>query len=60
MEWTHTICEECWEKKNPERKPVQFKKASKETCCFCGEAHKSGIYVRHDPRELMFCKCKND
>lgn len=22
-----------------------------ESCCFCGNKHESGIYIRHDPKD---------
>jgi hypothetical protein len=54
--WTHSICVECWIARNPGRKPVRVITEEKpQPCCFCGDSHVSGIYVRHDPEELI-CK----
>ena len=58
--WTHSICSECYEKLYPGRtNPVRFKEEfrEEEPCCFCQKVHKSGIYVRHDPKEL---RCTHD
>ena len=52
MEWTHSICDECWHRRDPERVPVRLTEPIVELCCFCGELTVSGIYVRHDPQEL--------
>jgi len=53
--WRHSICDKCWELRCPAREPVRLKDISKEICCFCGEFHFSGIFVREDPEELL-CK----
>lgn len=55
--WTHSICQKCWNEKNPDREPVHLKEefASQEACCFCGESTSAGIYVRFDPLQL---RCK--
>lgn len=49
--WTHAICALCWNKQNPD-KPIKtelYTSGEQDTCCFCGEATRSGIYVRGDP-----------
>lgn len=48
-EWTHSMCEDCWNKRNPQRRAVKMIKGDNEHCCFCGIAHHSGIYVRYNP-----------
>jgi ribosome-binding protein aMBF1 (putative translation factor) len=53
--WEHAICEVCWRARQGAREPVRVVKASIETCCYCGEATRSGIYVRADPAEVV-CK----
>ena len=59
--WTHSQCYDCWESYNPDgRKPHQMKYRQRETCCFCGVTHWSGIYVRHDPAGLRFCECTDE
>jgi hypothetical protein len=54
--WRHSICEACWNEKNPGREPVvvreEFRDEQAEMCCFCGRGHNSGIYVREDPAGL--------
>lgn len=59
MTWTHRICDECWNKKNPGQRPfrVQHQYIELVSCCFCGKNTISGIFVRHDPKELS---CKHD
>ena len=59
MGWTHRICEECWNKRNPDREPVKVKSQYDELkpCCFCGKETASGIFVRFDPKQLN-CKCE--
>jgi len=49
----------CFTEKYPEKgPPFRMLKAPEETCCFCGAKTSDGIYIRHDPRGLKFCKCK--
>lgn len=67
MSWTHLICDDCWDKKNPDLaavtadvgfrslEPAEFGKPT--LCCFCSEPTRSGIYVRHDQAELS---CSHD
>lgn len=58
-EWTHSICELCWNQRTANRQPMkvreEFRDEEAEVCCFCGRQHGSGIYVRDDPRDLL-CK----
>ena len=54
MEWTHSICRECWNERNPDRQAHVVASGPAEICCFCGKPNDSGIYVRHDPR-LLTC-----
>lgn len=53
-QWRHSICDACWEKKNPSRVPHKLVTAvlEPENCCFCGEMHESGIYLREHPTGL--------
>jgi len=55
--WTHSICEDCWKKKEPDRPAFSFHEnyRQQEVCCYCQKSHRSGIYVRDDPRTLP-CK----
>ena len=50
--WTHSICEECWRKREPNRTPTCMIAAVTERCCFCGKEHRSGIYVRENPADM--------
>ena len=51
MNWTHKMCSVCWYAHN-DGDPVRLKYDQVGKCCFCGIDTQSGIYVRHDPREL--------
>lgn len=55
--WNHSICEDCWKKKNPDREPSRLVDAVTEVCCYCMNFHKSGILVRDNPDNLL---CKGD
>lgn len=59
--WNHSICEKCWNTRNPEREPVklreEFRDEKAEPCCYCGVMHCSGIYLRDDPSVL---RCKGN
>lgn len=53
--WTHEICDECWEKHQPGRKPRRFLNAragDATPCCWCGTPNHSGIFVYHDPADV--------
>lgn len=52
--WLHSICEACWNSKNPGRTPYRVREEYRDekplTCCFCGKSSEnSGIYVRQNP-----------
>lgn len=53
--WNHSICDDCWLHRDPHRLPCRMTEPEPETCCFCGETHASGIYVRRNP-EQMSCR----
>ena len=48
--WTHTICCDCWDKKNPDRPTTAETRANDsgvdERCCYCGQHTRTGIYIR--------------
>lgn len=50
-EWTHPICDDCWDDENPTRPSPRRGEGDDENCCFCGLGTTSGIYVRKDPDE---------
>jgi hypothetical protein len=54
--WTHSICDDCWdnvyEAGRKGQLPSRVADADIERCCFCTNNHKSGIYVRYDPKLL--------
>lgn len=51
----HSICDTCWNKKNPERiaHKLHEKIREREVCCYCGAPHNSGIFVREDPQSVQ-------
>ncbi len=50
--WNHSICVRCWNARWPSRRPYAVLN-DKSTCCFCGELHTSGIYIRTGPTNLI-------
>jgi hypothetical protein len=54
--WNHSMCEDCWNARNPDRRvPVRARYPQEELCCYCGRKHSSGIYYRDDPKNVA-CK----
>jgi hypothetical protein len=55
--WTHTVCDGCWNEKNPGRRAVRVVSPDyeREPCCFCGNLTASGIYLRSDPANHPNC-----
>lgn len=47
--WTHPICDDCWDDRNPERLASRVQQGDIEHCCFCGRHTTSGIYIREEP-----------
>ena len=43
---TVPICEACWLIENPDRVPVRLTEPDQETCYWCKQETRSGIYVR--------------
>lgn len=60
--WTQPSCDDCWQRRYPGRQAVTIKQEMRdaETCCFCGEGHRSGIYVRVDPETVPYPSIKKD
>ena len=60
--WNQPICNLCWQEKNPERNPYRLKTAltKEETCAYCGNKTRSGIYVRDDPANVEFKQKRED
>lgn len=52
--WTQPICENCWKITELDRVPNRTAESfrEEEKCALCGSNHKSGIYLRIDPREV--------
>ena len=55
--WQHSICDTCWQRREPDREPIRLRDAKPETCCFCGAEHESGIYVREN---WAFLLCRGE
>ena len=49
MTWTQPICDDCYQRRYPDRMPSVLLNPSPETCCDCGADTLHGIYVRVDP-----------
>lgn len=49
-EWTHSICDDCWDKQNPDRPAHRLEAGEIAQCCWCHVVHRSGIYTRSDPQ----------
>jgi hypothetical protein len=47
--WTHPICERCWEEKHPGAVYHYVVNTPERTCCFCGAKSLSGIFVHQNP-----------
>ena len=58
-EWTHSICDRCWQRKRGRLKPIKVAEPPLEKCCFCGDVTQNGIYTRHDPTDPKL-KCGGD
>jgi len=56
--WNHHICDTCWFKQNPGRRPVRLTPEYTEriACCFCGKDNEDGIIVREDPANVKYCE----
>lgn len=52
--WNHLMCAACWNERR-DTKAVEGANDEGESCCWCGNATTSGIWVRNDP-EKMSCK----
>jgi len=57
-EWTHSICEGCWGRKFPGRRPVTVISSELVTCCFCGSKTGGGIYIRENPKNMSLRGCR--
>lgn len=44
------LCDECWEKKYPKRKPFRVPNPPEATCDNCAKPTRSGIYVNIKPQ----------
>jgi hypothetical protein len=49
MSWKSVaVCEDCWDKRNPDRPAFRLREGPEETCCYCGDRTTSGIYTREN------------
>lgn len=53
--WTHSICWECWGKRNPDANAARMINPVLEQCCYCGADTTHGIYRRDSPQVPRFC-----
>ena len=62
--WSHHICWDCWLEMPGHDTPagivlpVRIPDSNRETvaCCFCGNANRSGIRIRHEPSAGLWCE----
>jgi hypothetical protein len=57
MGWTQAICVACWNERNPDRPTnpaISYEHGDEECCCHCGQATRSGIYVRVNPATVPY------
>jgi len=54
MSWTQPLCEDCWDERYLSRVSVRDVDGPAETCCLCGHATTSGIFIRIDPASVPF------
>lgn len=52
--WNASLCDWCWSDTNPDRLPVRALPPEAEVCTRCGDATRSGIYVRQNPDEQIY------
>jgi hypothetical protein len=50
--WTHAICDDCWDEQRPESPSPQKGTGDPQACCYCGKPTCSGIFVRDDPATM--------
>lgn len=51
-DWTHAVCDDCWDDKHPDRLSPRAGTGEIEHCCYCGRHTVSGIYLRDDPTSI--------
>lgn len=55
--WTHSICDDCWDKQHPDKQSHRLQAGDLDLCCWCDTPTYSGIYLRHDPTDTeLTCK----
>lgn len=57
--WTHLICWECWDKRNPDRPAHRVNSGHEALCCFCSRWTTSAIYVLENPADMP-CNGKHE
>jgi hypothetical protein len=62
LSWRQAICERCWLRRRPGRKPVcvPWRLAELETCSYCGSDTIVGIYVRDNPKCVPFPRLETE
>ena len=57
--WMHSLCDACYLVNFAKwGNPVRSEQITLQVCCNCGSCHRSGIYMRMDPKTLQ-CKGKH-
>lgn len=59
--WRHSLCDPCFKELRPDTIPfrVADKYRCTESCCKCGERHRSGIYYSDEPDRFQ-CKGQHE
>lgn len=60
MQWTHMLCDTCWEALKPYQQPYRIVDQPERGCCRCGLPSRSGIFVREHPDNMICCSCTED
>jgi len=59
--WKHSICDKCWGENYAaclnRGGPHRTSNRTLQVCCFCGEKHRSGVFICRDPQDEVL-KCK--
>lgn len=53
--WNHSLCDDCWYARNPDRQAVRLVNPDMLVCCACGTLTDSGIFVRAAPASYDYC-----
>jgi hypothetical protein len=52
--FSQPVCFDCWYRLHGDWEPTRLREPEDETCCHCGRATLSGIYVRINPTTVRY------